>query len=187
MTDEEIKNLGPLASLVGTWEGDSGIDTAPAKDLGVMETPYRERLVFDPLSPVENHQQKLFGLRYQTTVWPIGAEDPFHEELGYWLWDPKALQVMKCFMVPRGVTVIAGGSASPDSTILEMKATLGSQTFGICSNPFLDENFQTEIYTLKITKYDDNSFSYEEDTQLKIPSLSGIFHHTDKNTLNRVN
>jgi len=187
MTDEEIKNLGPLASLVGTWEGDSGIDSAPAKDLGNMETPYREHLVFDPLSPVENHQQKLFGLRYRTTAWPIGFEDPFHEELGYWLWDPKALQVMRCFMIPRGVTVIAGGNASADSKILEMEATLGSQTFGICSNPFLDKNFQTVTYTLKVTKHDENSFSYEEDTQLKIHGLPDIFHHTDKNTLKRMN
>ncbi len=29
MTDEIIKNLGPLAALAGTWEGDKGDDTAP--------------------------------------------------------------------------------------------------------------------------------------------------------------
>ncbi len=39
----------------------------------------------------------------------------FHEELGYWLWDAQAKQVLRCFMVRRGVTVIAGGTAEPDA------------------------------------------------------------------------
>ena len=29
MTDEIIKNLGPLAPLAGIWEGGKGNDTAP--------------------------------------------------------------------------------------------------------------------------------------------------------------
>jgi len=28
MSDEIIKNLGPLAPLAGTWEGDKGIDVS---------------------------------------------------------------------------------------------------------------------------------------------------------------
>jgi hypothetical protein len=46
-------------------------------------------------------------------VWRLGETDPFHEELGYWLWDADAGQVLRCFMVPRGVTVIAGGKDEP--------------------------------------------------------------------------
>ena len=64
--------------------------------------------MLDPFGPEHNHAQVLYGLRYSTTAWRLKEESPFHEELGYWLWDPAEKQVMRCFMVPRGVTVIAG-------------------------------------------------------------------------------
>jgi len=44
MTD--YAQWGPLARLVGTWEGDEGLDVAFAHADGrVKETPYRERTV----------------------------------------------------------------------------------------------------------------------------------------------
>ncbi len=108
MNEELTKNLGPLAPLAGTWEGDKGDDTAPDDDPREREiNKYRERLVLDLFGPVNNHAQVLYGLRYSTTAWRLKEESPFHEELGYWLWDPAEKQVMRCFMVPRGVTVIA--------------------------------------------------------------------------------
>jgi hypothetical protein len=39
---------------------------------------------------------------------------------------------------------------------------------------------------LKVTIHDDQSFSYEEDTQLKIQGQKDLFHHIDKNTLKRI-
>jgi hypothetical protein len=185
MTDEIIKNLGPLAPLAGIWEGDKGDDTAPADDRGTETNKFRERMTFEPMGPVNNHEQVLYGLRYTTTAWPSGASDPFHEELGYWLWDAKAKQVLRCFMVPRGVTVIAGGTVEPDARSFELAADAGSQTYGICSNKFLDKEFKTVRYELKITIHDDQSFSYEEDTQLQIKGQKDLFHHIDKNTLKR--
>ncbi|HSF11300.1 MAG TPA: heme-binding beta-barrel domain-containing protein [Nitrospirales bacterium] len=94
--------LGPVSSLAGTWEGDRGVDIAPAKE-GSHETHFRERLQFDPIGPVVNGSQVLYGLRYSTVAWPLIQEQPFHEEAGYWLWDAVRQQVMQCFMVPRGV------------------------------------------------------------------------------------
>ncbi len=82
MTDEIIKNLGPLAPLAGIWEGEKGDDVAPSDDRGTETNKYRERITFEPLGPVNNHEQDLYGLRYSTTAWRIGVESPFHEELG---------------------------------------------------------------------------------------------------------
>jgi len=186
MTDEIIKNLGPLAPLAGIWEGDKGEDSAPSDDRGTETNKFRERITFEPLGPVNNHEQALYGLRYTTTVWPLGASDPFHEELGYWLWDAQAKQVLRCFTVPRGVSVIAGGTVEPDAKSFELVADAGSETYGICSNQFLDKEFKTVRYELKVTLHDDHSFSYEEDTQLQIKGPSDLFHHTDKNTLQRL-
>lgn len=186
MTDEIIKNLGPLALLAGVWEGEKGDDTAPSDDRGVETNKFRERITFNPFGPVKNHEQVLYGLRYSTTAWPLGQEDPFHEELGYWLWDSMNQQVLRCFIVPRGVTVIAGGTVEPDAKTFELSADVGSETYGICSNRFLDIEFKTIRYELKVTIHNDGSFSYAEDTQLKIKGQADLFHHRDKNTLKRV-
>jgi len=182
--EEILKNLGPLAALAGAWEGDQGLDTAPSK-AGPVETPYRERMTFEPFGPVVNGAQILYALRYRTTAWPLGQKEPFHEELGYWLWEPAEGRVMRWFLVPRGVAVGAGGTAAADARSFTMKAELGSPTFGLLSNPFLDEAFQTVRYELEVEIRADGTFSYAEDTVLKIPGLADLFHHTDRNTLAR--
>ncbi len=185
MTDEIIKNLGPLAPLAGIWEGVKGDDTAPSDDRGKETNKFRERLTFEPIGPVDNHEQKLYGLRYATMAWRLGEDNPFHEERGYWLWDAQAKQVLRCFIVPRGVAVIAGGTVEPGANTFELAADVGSETYGICSNQFLDKEFKTVRYELKVTIHDDQSFSYEEDTQLQIKGRKDLFHHIDKNTLKR--
>lgn len=105
--------------------------------------------------------------------------------MGYWHWDFEAKQVLRCFIVPRGVTTMAGGTVEPDAKTFELLAEAGSETYGICSNQFLDKEFKTVRYQLKVTIHDKRSFSYEEDTQLQIKGQADIFHHTDKNTLFR--
>lgn len=182
-----IERLGPLASLAGVWEGDKGDDIAPDDDRRSIENnKYRERLSLLPFGPVDNHDQQLYGLRYHTMAWRIGEPDSFHEEAGYWLWDGKTQQVMRCFVVPRGITVLAGGTVKLDAKTFKLAAELGSPTYGICSSPFLDREFKTVRYDLTVTVHSANSFSYDEDTQLKILGQSNIFHHRDKNTLHRV-
>jgi len=185
MTDDIIKNLGPLAPLAGVWEGEKGDDKAPDDDRGTETNKFRERMTFDPFGPVNNHEQTLYGLRYSTTAWRLGEDNPFHEELGYWLWDTNAKQVLRCFIVPRGVTVIAGGTVEPNEKSFQLSAEVGSETYGICSNKFLDKEFKTVRYELQVTLHGDGSFSYEEDTQLQIKGQANLFHHIDKNTLRR--
>lgn len=182
MTDNK---LGPLAVLAGNWEGERGTDIAPGADLGVMETPFRERMVFEPIGEVTNHQQSLYGLRYATTVWPVGKDEPFHEEVGYWLWDAANQQVMRSFTVPRGYTVLAGGTANADASRFQVAADLGSETYGICSNLFLDQEFRTVRFQCNMTIHGADSFSYEEDTQIRIRGQADLFHHRDANHLVR--
>jgi hypothetical protein len=185
--DDEIKNLGPLAALAGVWEGDKGDDKAPDDDrVSVEHNLFRERMTFEPIGEVNNHEQSLYGLRYATQAWRIGADDTFHEEVGYWLWDAANNQVIRCFIVPRGITVMAGGTAEADATSFEMIAEVGSETYGICSNKFLAEEFRTVRYEVRIDIHDYGSFSYDEDTVLQIKGQDELFHHRDRNTLQRV-
>ncbi|GMR06044.1 MAG: FABP family protein [Gammaproteobacteria bacterium] len=185
MSDDILKNLGPLAALAGSWEGDQGVDFSRIHS-EEKETKYREKIVFEPLGPVKNGPQELYGLRYSMTAWRLGEEDGFHEELGYWLWDGDREQVLRCFMVPRGVLINAGGDAKVNSKSFRLSADVGSETYGILSNKYLDESYKTMKYVVDVTVHDDASFSYKEDTQLWIPVNEAIFHHMDENTLKKV-
>lgn len=183
---EILQHLGPLAALAGTWESGGGKDVAPSDDRGTERNDYRERVVFTPFGPTDNHEQKLFGLKYAVTAWRLTEPDPFHEEMGFWLWDAAEKQVMRCFVVPRGISVLAGCTTESHAKSFEVQAKLGSPTYGICSNPFLDREFKTVGYRLKIVIHNENEFSYESDTELQLPSRKEIFHHTDQNRLHRV-
>ncbi len=182
--------LGPLAPLLGIWEGDKGEDLAPSDKAEGNRDPatskYRERMVFEATGRVDNHEQQLFGLRYSTKAWRMGAPDPFHEEVGYWLWDPATKLVVRCFMPPRGMTILAGGNAEPDAREFSLEATSGSESFGICSSPFLLAEFKTVRYTLDVKLIDDDTLHYDEHTWLLLKGRTELFDHRDENTLRRV-
>jgi hypothetical protein len=184
------QELGPLARLQGIWEGEKGTDLAPSDkaetDRQPVTSAYRERMVFEPTGRVDNHEQSLFGLRYATTAWRIGSPDPFHEEVGYWMWDAKSKLVIRCFMPPRGMTVLAGGHAEPDANSFTLEAEAGSETFGICSSPFLLEQFKTVRFTFALEFSSDDRFAYEEHTWLEMKGREALFDHSDANTLERV-
>lgn len=185
----DFQNYGPLAFLIGKWlsEGWTGENRAPDSDRKVENTKFRQEMIFEPIGQVDNHEQILFALRYSTKAWEEGDEEsPFHEEVGYWIWDAQAKQIMKSFIVPRGISVNAGGTTESNAVNFEVQADVGSETYGINSNQFLDREFKSLIYILKISKIDENTFSYDEDTLIKIKGQKEIFHHTEKNVLKRV-
>ena len=92
---------------------------------------------------------------------------------------------MICFMASCGVTVLRGGTVEPGAREFDLSADVGSETYGICSNQFLDREFKTIRHELIISIHDNNIFSYEEDSQIQIINQSELFHHIDKNRLER--
>ena len=180
------EELGPLFPLVGTWEGDEGLDVALSHEEGkVLETPYFERTTFSSFGPVANGRQTLFGLDYRMAAWKDRNDDPFHTEIGYWLWDAAASQVMRCFVIPRGIVLIAGGTASADATSLTLSATAGAEDYGILSNQYLLGAANSTAYHVDLTIGED-SWSYDETTVLEMTEFDAPFDHTDRNTLKRV-
>jgi len=178
--------LGPLRGLVGQWEGDEGLDVAFSNEEGkVIETPYREKTTFSPFGPVENGPQVLFGLDYRTAAWRGDEENPFHTEVGYWLWDAADRQVMRCFMVPRGTVLIAGGESAADATTVVLRAEVGSDAYGILSNRFLAEAARTVLYEATIT-VGNGTFSYDEVSVIEHRRMGETVRHTDHNRLRRV-
>jgi hypothetical protein len=169
------------------WEGDQGEDVAFAnEDSKVGLTPYREHSEFKPFGPVDNGSQTLYGLDYRMAAWRGTEENPFHTEVGYWMWDATGGQVMRCFLIPRGSALIAGGTAAADATAFTMHAAVGSETYGILSNQFLAEQARTIRYEVTVDLSGDGVFAYQETSVIEHAKLPEPVIHTDRNTLRRI-
>ncbi|MCU1394207.1 MAG: hypothetical protein JWM34_2635 [Ilumatobacteraceae bacterium] len=178
---------GPLAALAGDWHGEGGLDTAFSHSKNaVLGTPYLEKVTMKPFGPVDNGSQHLYGLDYKTAMWRDDEENPFHTEVGYWLWDGATGEVLRGFVVPRGITVLAGGIATADSTSFSMAADLGGTNYAIGENMYLAAKASSVSYRVAITINADDTWSYEETTMLKMAEFPEPFAHTDRNTLHRV-
>lgn len=189
MSRNTMSRLGPLTPLVGTWEGNVGYDFSYHNKDDIMgETSYFERAWFQPIPVVENGQQTMEGLNYGMTAWRHGEEamDPFHDEVGYLLWEKSTGQVLRCFAVPRGLAILAGGDATPEDNVLNFVATPGSPDYGLVQNKYLMQRAEAVAFKSVFTIEDDNTFSYVSDLTLKLAATGAQMHHVDKNTLHRV-
>ena len=180
--------FGPLAHLAGEWEGSDGMDFSfHHEEEATGFTPYMEKVQLKPFGPVDNGEQHLYGLDYRMAAWRMTEldQDPFHTEVGYWLYDAEAKILSRCFMVPRGSVLIASGEVKPDATEFLLTAERGSTTNGILSNSYLDERARSDSYEIRISVSPDN-WSYESTTVLEMANLGRSLQHTDRNSLSRL-
>jgi hypothetical protein len=153
---------------------------------GTEGNAYIERYVLDVVDAQTNGPQLFYGLRYHTHITKPGEIETFHDQVGYWLWEPATQRILFTLAIPRGQVVLAGGAAAPDATTFSVSARLGDPHFGIVTNPFLDFAFHTLSFDMTVTINSPDEWSYEQDTVLEVRGNSGPFHHTDHNTLSRV-
>jgi len=182
---DTLKNLGPLTAMAGIWQGARGLDTKPKAE-GPKKQTFVERIELQPIDPQTNGPQLFYGLRYHTHVVKPDQVKTYHDQVGYWLWEPATGTVIHTLTIPRAQVVMAAGKASADSTEFELVATKGAESYGICSTPFLEYAFKTVEFRIKVTINPDGTWSYEEDTVLMIRGKTEPFHHTDCNTLTKI-
>ncbi|RLA38498.1 MAG: hypothetical protein DRR06_20710 [Gammaproteobacteria bacterium] len=187
MNDEQTTiNYGPLAGLIGTWQGDKGLDLAPEPD-GSETSPYHETLTFEPIGDVCNaERQTLTVLHYRQIVRRNSNNEVFHDQTGYWMWDEDTATVVHSLVIPRAVGLLAGGQhgEAPDNgaIILDVSAGIDNPDWGIVQSPFMRDNAKTVAFTLRLTLEKDR-LSYSETTTLDI--YGRTFEHTDANELVR--
>lgn len=189
MTDSVIDGIdyGPLALLVGVWEGDKGVDKAPEKD-GEERNLFYETILFEAIGDVTNAQeQTLAVLRYHQIVRRKSNDKVFHNETGYYSWDSRTGVISQAFAIPRGVALVAGGTAradaeNPAAMVIELKAADGDADWGIAQAPFMRDKARTVAFTHKLT-VDGDSLVYAESTVLDI--YGRTYDHTDINRLKR--
>lgn len=180
-----LANLGPLTGMAGIWEGERGVDVKPKAD-GPRSQDYVERIELQPIDPQTNGPQLFYGLRYHTHVTKPGLTKTYHDQVGYWLWEPATGTVIHTLAIPRGQIAMAVGHATPDAKRFTLEAKRGTTEYGICSNPFLEHAFRTDSFIITVTINEDGSWGYEEDTVLMIKGQNEPFHHTDANVLHKV-
>jgi hypothetical protein len=182
---DTLANLGPLRRLAGIWEGRKGVDINPKAD-GPEQRAYIERIKMQPIDPQPNGPQLLYGLRYHIHIVAPPEVGTFHDQVGYWLWEPATGLVMQTVAIPRGQVALAGGHAEPDATTLVVTARRGETEFGIASTAFLEHAFRTDSYSLTIVFNDDGSWTYDSQTTLVVRGRAEPFNHRDRNTLVKV-
>ena len=182
---DTLKNLGPLRPLAGLWKGAKGADVNPKAD-GPEHNSYFETIENIVIDRQNNGPQVYYGMRYHQFIENPEEEATFHDQVGFWLWEPATTTVIQTLAIPRGQIAMAMGTVEPDATEFTLSAVRGSTVNGICSNPFLEAAFKTLEYRCKITIHSNDSWSYEYTTVLE-PSDKGVpFDHIDTNTVTRV-
>ena len=180
---DTLANLGPLRRLAGVWEGAKGLDVNPKAD-GPERARFIERIELQPIDPQTNGPQLFYGLRYHTHIVKPGEAATYHDQIGYWLWEPATGLVLQSLAIPRGQVALAVGHASADADSFRVSARRGETDYGICSTTFLEAAFRTQSYEIEVTFDADGGWRYFEDTVLIVRGKP--FHHEDSNTLTRV-
>lgn len=182
--------LGPLTPLVGEWEGNIGVDLSYHNDDDITEkTSYFEKAWFKPIPTQNNGKQFLEGLKYSSVAWRHGEEamNPFHDEIGYLLWDKANGQVIRTVVFGRGIAIQAGATAGPRDKKIHFKATPGDPAYGILQNKYLLERAELISFESVFQFNDDGTLTHSSDLVLKLAALGGKeMHHTDINTLHLV-
>ncbi len=182
---DTLANLGPLARMAGVWEGTKGVDLNPKAD-GPERRLFMERIELQPIDPQTNGPQLFYGLRYHIHINTAEEDATFHDQVGYWLWEPATGLVLQTVAIPRGQVAVAAGQAAADAKSFAVQAERGQTEYGICSTAFLEYAFRTDSYRIEVTLNDDGSWSYLSDTMLQVRGQPEPFRHRDRNTLVKV-
>ena len=145
-----------------------------------------EHYELQPIDPQTNGPQYFYGLRYHTHIHKPGEVETFHDQVGYWLWNPVEGTVTQTVAIPRAQVALASGLVAADATTFTLHAERGQTAYGICSNPFLEHAFTTLSFRVTVTVNPDGTWEYDEDTVLQVLDRDEPFHHTDRHVLRKV-
>ncbi|MFD1611623.1 FABP family protein [Sphingomonas tabacisoli] len=182
---DTLANLGPLRRLAGRWQGEEGVDLNPKAD-GPERRAFIEQITFDAIDPQANGPQLFYGLRYHIHITTREEDITFHDQVGYWLWEPATGLVLQTLAIPRGQVALASGHAKPGDDLLSLSAARGQTEYGICSTAFLEYAFRTDSYRIDIAFEGEDAWSYDIRTMLTVHGRPEPFEHHDRNRLKRI-
>lgn len=182
----DAKLVGPLALLLGKWQGETGMDIAPEPD-GVEENAFYETIEFKLVGDVSNAEEQDLGIvQYEQIVRRKRDDKLIHHQLGYWTWDAESQTICNGFTIPRRVSLLAGGTVEyiNNKMIIFVEAENGSDTWGITEAAFMREKANTKSFSQTL-EVEGDRLHYQQTTVVDIYGESG-FEHTDENTLTKI-
>ena len=129
VSPDGLANLGPLRHLAGVWQADKGVDVNPKAE-GPERRIFREHVRMDPIDPQANGPQLFYGLRYHIHINTPEEDITFHDQVGYWLWEPATGLILQSVTIPRGQVLLAAGHAKPDDKKISVTAKRGDTRYG---------------------------------------------------------
>jgi hypothetical protein len=180
-------NYGPLAALVGSWQGAQGVDIAPEPH-GTEKSPYYETITFEAIGNTTNAEDQVLAVvRYLQRVSRQSDQSAIHDQTGYWIWDESNNTIINSFTIPRGVCVLAGGvfnntQLKNDEFNVTVNAERGHKDWGIIQSPFMQQKARTVSFEQQLT-ISNNKLNYQQTMMLEIYGKE--FKHTDCNILTR--
>jgi hypothetical protein len=131
-------------------------------------------------------RSSFYGLRYHIHINTPEEDITFHDQVGYWLWEPATGLILQSVTIPRGQVLLAAGQAKPDDKRSPSRRSAAIRVTESARRNFLDEAFRTESYRCDITFNDDGSWTYLLETELLVKGRDLPFNHHDTNTLKLV-
>ncbi|MGR9099761.1 MAG: heme-binding beta-barrel domain-containing protein [Gammaproteobacteria bacterium] len=174
-----------MQSLIGVWKGDKGMDVAPEPE-EAENSPFYEIITFTPAGDVINAEtQVLSVLHYRQIVRRLSNDEVFHDQTGYWMWEPETGTVMHSLTIPRGVCVLAGGrcdysGVTEGPAVIELSAGVDDENWPIIQSTYMKDRARTMSFRQKIA-VGNGKLSYSQTTIVNI--YGRIFEHTDCNDL----
>ena len=165
MTD--YAEWGPLAGLIGEWEGDAGLDISFAQRRGRASARRRtaRRSSMKPFGPVDNGTQPLYGLDYRMAAWRGDRGEPVpHRGRLLAVGRAPTGEVMRCFMVPRGSTRARGRHrrSADDDDRSRWRPTSAPRCTASCRTSTSPRRRARTKYTCTVTIDGDGTWSYDE-------------------------
>ena len=149
---DTLANLGPLRTMAGTWIGTRRARTPTRSSREPKADAYVEHYQLTPIDAQTNGPQLFYGMHYHTRITKPGEVEAFHDQTGYWLWEPATGNIVFTLAIPRGQVAMAGGTAAPDAVHLRGHgARSGTRTSASSRSPFLDYGFHTVSFTMTVT------------------------------------
>ncbi len=183
MSDDDVVDFGPLQDLLGTWYGEKGVDIAPEPE-DTERNPYYETIVFSAVGDLDNAESEhLIAIHYHQIVSRKSNNKAFHNQTGYWIWNPATNMIMHTLTIPRGVCVVACGSYQTlDEGGWAMEVSTEGDFPAIAESLFMNQNARTEAFSMRLQLLN-GELSYRMSTQLDIYGRE--FDHTDINRLHK--
>jgi hypothetical protein len=105
-----------------------------------------------------------------------------HCETGFWIWDSNEDTIMCAFSIPRGASLLAGGTVKRSSSqkiVLKVSSSLDDPDWGIVQSPFMESNAKILSFNRELKLSGNKLVSSQE---ISIDIYGKIFNHKDSNS-----